>query len=389
MKYNIQITILGGVESSLPVVIVDGPNIYHDNICNKHRFRNCSRCKDEMIKLGGKCVVRKGKNTYADTNNSEWFKRTLDMSRLPIVADFIRARGYQPVIYCNQSTKKWLEGIGSKKYPDDVPPKLKILNELHLKGEVVFDNNRWIPKGVEKDSDDNWDDDIWIIHMALQFRNQLGIDSYIMSNDRFLQWKFKRTDLDWKLIDEIQIMFEWQPKEVEEKDEQLFLAAKLKKLKNVSVEDKRANIKNKIDRLQEELSELDATDLIQNELVKFAVTAENILLQEKDLPHVKEIIRAWERALKSKNKTTIWDFWWCLNSELGHVYEPFKGGIAAPGVDFTNPNSIDGKLVRVKLGFKDDVNPYRVVEECVIIYSDSTGKELKFNPDQTIINRID
>ena len=389
MKYNIQITILRGVDVPIPVVIVDGPNIYHDNICIKHRYRNCSRCKDEMIKLGGKFVKKKRKNTYADTSNSEWFERTLDMSRLPIVVNFIRNCGYRPVIYCNQSTKNWLETIGAVKYPDDVLPKLKILNELHQKGEVVFDNNRWKPKGVEKDSDDNWDDDIWIIHMALQFRNQLGIDSYIMSNDRFLGWKSMRADLDWKLIDEIQIMFEWQPKEVEEKDEQLFLAAKLKKLKNISVENKRANIKNKIDRLQEELSELDATDPIQNELHKFAVTAENILLQEKDLPHVKEIIRAWEKAFKSKNKTTIWDFWWYLNSELGILYEPFNGGIAAPGVDFTNPYSLDEKLVRVKLGFKDDVNPYRVVEECVIIYSDSTGKELKFNPDLTIINRID
>lgn len=388
MKYNIQMTILKGVNVPIPVVIVDGPNIYHDNICIKHRYRNCSRCKDEMIKLGGKFVKKKRKNTYADTSNSEWFERTLDMSRLPIVANFIRNCGYRPVIYCNQSTKNWLEKIGAVKYPDDVLPKLKILNELYQKGEVVFDNNRGKPKGVGKNSDDNWDDDIWIIHMALQFRNQLGIDSYIMSNDRFSQWKSKRTDLDWKLIDEIQIMFEWQPKEAVEEEKQLFLAAKLKNLNLFSPENERANIQNKIDRLQERLSEIDA-DAIQNELVKFAVTAEHISPQKNDLPYTKEIIRAWEKAFKFKNKTTIWDFWGHLNSELGHVYVPFNGGIAAPGVDFTNPFSLDEKQVRVKLGFKDDVNPYRVAEECVIIYSDSTGKELKFNPDQTIINRID
>ena len=57
MKYNIHLWILAIVDTPISVVIVDGPNVYHDNVCKKHRVRNCSPCQDEMIKLGGDCVV--------------------------------------------------------------------------------------------------------------------------------------------------------------------------------------------------------------------------------------------------------------------------------------------------------------------------------------------
>lgn len=386
MKYNIHLWILAFVSTPRSVVIVDGPNVYHDNICKKHRVRNCSPCQDEMIKLGGDCVVKRGKNVYANQSNGDWWERTLDIDRLPKVANFIESHGHKPVIYCHSSTRNWLGGFGLEKYPDDVGPKHNILEELYQNGVVVFDTHGGKPKGENKDEDDNWDDDIWIIHMALQYREQLGVDSYIMSNDQFRNWKKKRQDLDWKLIQNIHIMFEWQPKEAKEDEDQLFLAAKLKQLKSPSTEDERERINSEIERLQSRLSELDASDPIQDELDKFAVTSDSEIKEEKESPHVEEIIRAWEKSLR-KNQTTIWNFWSHLRDELAWPVTHYELTYES-GVDFTLPSCIEDRLVRTKLGFEEDVNPYRVVEECLIIYSNITGKELKFSPDQTVITRI-
>ena len=387
MKYNIHLWILAFVSTPRSVVIVDGPNVYHDNICKKHRVRNCSPCQDEMIKLGGDCVVKRGKNVYANQRNGDWWERTLDIDRLPKVVNFIESHGYKPVIYCHSSTRNWLGGFGLEKYPDDVGPKHNILEELYQNGVVVFDTHGGKPKGENKDEDDNWDDDIWIIHMALQYREQHGVDSYIMSNDQFRNWKEKRQDLDWKLIQNIHIMFEWQPKEAKEDEDQLFLAAKLKQLKSPSTEDERERINSEIERLQSRLSELDASDPIQDELDKFAVTSDSEIKEEKESPHVEEIIRAWEKSLR-KNQTTIWNFWSHLRNELAWPVTHYELTYES-GVDFTLPSCIEDRLVRTKLGFEEDVNPYRVVEECLIIYSNITGKELKFSPDQTVITRID
>ena len=388
MKYNIHLWILATVGTPISVVIVDGPNVYHDNVCKKHRVRNCSPCQDEMIKLGGDCVVKKRGKVFANQKNDDWWERTLDMDRLPRVANFIQSHGHKPVIYCQSSTRGWLSGYGLKKYPDDVGPKHKILEELHQQGVVVFDTHGGKPRGVHKDEDDNWDDDIWIIHMALQYREQHGVDSYIMSNDKFRNWKKKRQDLDWKLIQNIHIMFEWQPKEAKEEVDQLFLAAKLKKLKSLPadasdpIEDERERIKGEIER-HERIAES-----LQDELDKFAVTSSSEIKEKKESPHVEEIIRAWEKSL-NKNQTSIWNYWFNLRLELAWPVTYDYPITHEPGVDFTHPASAEDRLVRVKLGFEDDVNPYRVVEECLIIYSNTTGKELKFSPDQTVITRID
>jgi hypothetical protein len=91
----------------------------------------------------------------------------------------------------------------------------------------------------------------------------------------------------------------------------------------------------------------------------------------------------------NKNQTSIWNYWFNLRLELAWPVTYDYPITHEPGVDFTHPASAEDRLVRVKLGFEDDVNPYRVVEECLIIYSNTTGKELKFSPDQTVITRMD
>ena len=388
MNNKIQINITLSVDPNAPVVIVDGPNIYHDSICKKCRVRNCSSCKQEMIKLGGDCVIIRGKNVYANQKHGDWWERTLDIDRLPKVAKFIEDHGYTPVIYCQSSTRNWLSGYGLKKYPDDVGPKHKMLEYLYQEGVVVFDTHGGKPKGENKDEDDNWDDDIWIIHMALQYREQKGIDSFIMTNDKFRNWKKKRKDLNWGLIQEIQIAFEWQPNQVKEGQDQLFLAAKLTELKSLTAEEELEKINEKIERLQNRRSEIISSDIVRDELDKFALTPDSEIEAEKRLPHIEEIILAWEKSLK-KGRTTIWDFWYYLRLELAYpvTYHPYPL-THKPGVDFTHPYSSEDKLVRTKLGFEDDVNPYRVVEECLIVYSNNTGKELKFSPDQTVITHV-
>ena len=78
MNNKIQITVTLSVDTLAPVVVIDGPNVYYDNYCKKHKMRQCSKCQNEMIDLG--LTIRKNKRTYADTKNREWFVRSLEIT---------------------------------------------------------------------------------------------------------------------------------------------------------------------------------------------------------------------------------------------------------------------------------------------------------------------
>ena len=141
MNHKIQICVSISMESRRPVVIVDAPNVYYDNYCIKHNLRQCSKCQLEMIDLG---ITRKSSNgkIYADTRDKKWFKRSLEISRLKIIVDFIEKRGYQPLLYCESGMRDYLTSDKvSKRYPDEVPQKRDLLSILAKAGYVIFDEH--------------------------------------------------------------------------------------------------------------------------------------------------------------------------------------------------------------------------------------------------------
>jgi len=366
------------------VVVIDAPNVYYDKYCRKCSVRQCGPCQKEMKKLG--LTKTKGKRVYADTSNKDWFQPSLDIHRLPIVIEYIEKRGHRPLFYCESSMRKSVNTWLLRKYPDDVAPKRDLLEKLFDDGYIAFDDHGMKPHGADKGEDDNWDDDIWIIHMAIRLREQLGVDSYIMSKDNFWKWKDDRKDLDWDLINSIHIKFEWQPKEAPENEEQLFSAPKLRNLTDVSPAIERKNLlrdiqmkESQIEELRHRLSILDEEDSIQEELAKFAITPTSEPDEEPETPFKEEIIDSVEKAIQSGIEGAV---------KTSQIWLNLKSEIVPAGLDGVGHDGVGDRLAKVKLGFKEKTPTSKVVAHMVNIYVNHTGNELKPSPDWSILEVI-
>ena len=393
MNNKIQINITLSVDPNAPVVIVDAPNVYYDNYCNKHNLRECDKCKKEMIELG---ITRKrGKRIYADTKNKKWFSRSLEISRLQIVIDFIEKRGYQPLLYCESGMRDYLNGRALKKYPHEVPQKRDMLSSLVESGYVIFDEHGKKPHGSNKEENENWDDDIWIIHFALQLRDEYDNQSFIMSRDGFYSWRKNRPDLDWGLIDTIQVKFEWQPKMAEFKDptDQTFLAPKLKQIVEAkpSIEMKRIRTEiRKLDQRKKELM-LKLQSLEHKETLLMALQDKSISthmgpISEREIPHKEEIINTFEGALQDgQHKDTIH-----VNSLWYHLS---KNGIGDKLALVDNLpvdlNQAHKSRAKSMMGFKEDSPDLAFLQFLTNVFMDETGKELKPNEDWSELYLID
>lgn len=394
MNNKIQISITLSVDTPTPVVIVDAPNVYYDNYCKEHEVRQCGKCQKEMIDLG--LTIKKGKRIYANTRDKKWFTGSLEISRLKIVIDFVEDKGYQPLFYCESSMRDYLTSEwASKKYPDDVPKKRDLLQKLVSEGYVIFDDHGKKPHGANKEEDDNWDDDIWIIHYALELRERKNIESFILSGDGFFTHRKNRNDLDWKLIDKIQIKFEWQPTSTKFKDptEQDFLAAKLRKREKISpsLEKKRirreiANLEDRVEKLELKLKNLEFQEILQESLQDKSISTHMGPISEREIPHKEEIINTFEGALQDgQDKDTIH-----VNSLWYHLS---KNGIGDKLALVDNLpvdlNQAHKSRAKSMMGFKEDSPDLAFLQFLTNVFMDETGKELKPNEDWSELHLID
>ena len=395
MNNKIQISITLSVDTPTPVVIVDAPNVYYDNYCKKHSLRNCNKCQEEMIELG---ITRKrGKRTYADTKNKKWFYRSLEISRLQIVIDFIEKRGYKPLLYCESGMRDYLNGRALKKYPDEVPQKRDMLSSLVESGYVIFDDHGKKPHGSNKEENENWDDDIWIIHMALQLREDYDTQAFIMSKDGFYAWRKKRPDLDWGLIDTIQVKFEWQPKMAEFKDptDQTFLSPKLKQIVEAkpSIEMKRIRTEiRKLDQRKKELM-LKLQSMEHKETLLMALQDKSISthmgpISEREIPHKEEIINTFEGALQDgqrKEWINVENLWYHLSQNgIGD-----RLAYSTPlGLNYHATLSHKSRA-KSMMGFKEDSPDLPFLQFLTNVFMDETGKELKPNEDWSELHLVD
>jgi len=382
MKCNIQICISFSVSVPAPIVIIDGPNVYYDRYCKRHTTRQCNKCKKKMIELG--LTTKKGKRVYPDMKNRKWWHHpSLEISRLPIVIEYIEKQGYRPLFYCESQMEESLNTWLLRKYPDDVKPKRDLLEKLFEEGYVVFDAHGSKPHGADKEDDDNWDDDIWIIHMALRLREQQNRESFIMSNDHFGIWRKKRNDLDWNLIDRIHIKFEWQPEvtEFKEPTDQIFIAPKLRKLSETNPEIERKRILKEIqniDKRREEMTlELESIEeSLQEALAEYSITKQSEKDEIIELPYKEEIIQSINEAIGNKNRVSTGDIWFRLNINL--VTGPFP----------SSPSTVNNEVKRM-LGFKTSTPDKIVLQYMVNLFVNETGIELKPEQDWVVLDVIE
>ena len=382
MKCNIQICISFSVSTPAPIVIIDGPNVYYDRYCKRHTTRQCSKCKKKMRELG--LTTKKGKRAYPDMKNRKWWHHpSLEISRLPIVIEYIEKQGYRPLFYCESQMEKSLNTWLLRKYPDDVKPKRDLLEKLFEEGYVVFDAHGSKPHGADKEDDDNWDDDIWIIHMALRLREQQNRESFIMSKDHFRAWRKKRNDLDWNLIDRIHIKFEWQPEvtEFKEPTDQIFIAPKLRKLSETNPEIERKRILKEIqniDKRREEMTlELESIEeSLQEALAEYSITKQSEKDEIIELPYKEEIIQSINEAIGNKNRVSTGDIWFRLNINL--VTGPFP----------SSPSTVNNEVKRM-LGFKTSTPDKIVLQYMVNLFVNETGIELKPEQDWVVLDVIE
>mgnify|MGYP001447245135 CR=1 FL=1 len=74
-------------------VVVDGPNVHTDRYCLLHKVRYCKACRIQSKKK---------------MDNPEYWDRTLDIERLPIVSEYVRSRGYRPRIFIFDATHDYI-----------------------------------------------------------------------------------------------------------------------------------------------------------------------------------------------------------------------------------------------------------------------------------------
>ena len=365
MKNNIRISITHHVGVTRPVVVFDAPNLYYDRYCKKHNTRQCTKCKKEMEKRG--LLNKKG---FPDQSNLDWWHyRSLEISRLPIVIEFVESRGYRPIFYCESSMRKAVNTWLLKKYPEDVRPKRDLLEKLFEDGYVVFDNHGIKPKGKDKEEDENWYDDMWSIQMALEIRKKKKIDAFIMSKDNFNVWRKKRDDLDWDFIDSITIQFEWQPEVTEFKDptDQVFLAPKLREIPRAeSIRKEIERIERRKQELQQELEDLE-WGLEYDEELKEVLSRNSIISTSEDpsedVPFREAIIKSITEAIEGKDTVSVGDIWYKLRlNGVGDLH------------------SLDNSYAKMRLGLHQASDKV-ALQYMVNIFVNETGIELKPHAD--------
>lgn len=396
-----------------PYVIVDGSNVYHDNVCKSHSKRLCSECQinqetcsEHGTRLCKKCrndmkksgLIKWAGNQYrANTSYDPNWNRTLDISRLVDVDSRISMKGYHPLIYIYWSTHDYM--LRNVEKYSELGPKIDVLDDLDKRARLVkFDPGK--PPGVDKEDDPNWDDDVWIILTAIELEKTEGVDCYIMSKDGFKKYRekgsrgFIQFEWSWEKIDDRKIDFSWIPKSnIDENETQTLVSPKLEKLNPVeqTIETeyhlREAKIRfheQELKLLKEQKQKADLSAQIDTKKIEKDNVLPEILLESQEEQFV--------NPLKEFQKDVQTAVWWVTEYKMDG-----EGGIKSIDIWLSlkkkiipNFADIDGsdEYLKEKLGFSANTEIITILEYAVLIYQDSTGIELKFSPDQELLTVI-
>ena len=123
-----------------PLIVIDGHNVIHDNICMQHDMRNCLECQN------------------FPQNDRKYWRLTSEIGRLEKCLKFYRDLGYEPFAWIKQST------YNTAKWYADEMDFAAVLKMIEAK---------------ELDIPTPEDDDIWWVTYALKHGGQ------IVTNDKF------------------------------------------------------------------------------------------------------------------------------------------------------------------------------------------------------------
>jgi len=354
MKDNKPFSICVTVNFVHGVVVVDGPNVVHENICKEHDRRNCPSCK----------------RRYRDYNNERYWDRTFDLHRLEILDSALEQRGYKAIIWIKWGTYNYAKKK-AKKFPEI---QFSLLQRMVDEGSVIT------PKPES--------DDIWWITLALE------MDALILTNDTFKDRKLpdgiqtrERTnypDLNWKEIDEKIYRFEFQPDTCLRDEEQKLLIPDLPIHPDLTPEESREVEIIRLERRLEELKTERSTVQIEDLIGEVAMTT-NEEMAEENHTFNDEIIQSWDTAFERGGGNQAYCYgsysiWENLLSNICSVIPEFNLTPIDPDHDFST-----GRFgLREKLGYSKNTSWRTILENQLVIYSEYIGREIKFvnNPHE-------
>ena len=334
-----------------PLIVIDGHNVIHDNICKQHEMRNCLECQK------------------FPQNNRKYWRLTSEIGRLEKCLKFYRDLGYEPFAWIKQSTYKTAKWYNNEM---DYAAVQKMIDA----GELD------IPRPE--------DDDIWWITYALRQGGQ------IVTNDKFKD-KVEYKDGKWKLDDDGNPIIKkkgertkypelpWD--EVNHGDESIDARThRFEFIRHVGKEDEMQNFHCPIPKFSGGIIPTESgpkDELIANLRDKIRSLEKNNrslitkLTTSMDMDfngHENEIVDVWERALGHHQEVLCKDLFHAIVRKILHL----------EGQVNTWTKSWE-KDVRIELGYAEKKDQTTILEDMSIVLLETKERNVKFDNERTSV----
>ena len=334
-----------------PLIVIDGHNVIHDNICKQHSMRNCLECQK-----------------FPQDDRRYW-RLTSEIGRLEKCLKFYRDLGYEPFAWIKQSTYKT-----AKWYED----------------EMDYETVRKMIDAGELDIPRPEDDDIWWITYALRHEGQIITndkfkDKYVYENRKrkldddgkpIIRKKGERTkhpELPWyeinhgdESIDARTYRFEFI-QHVGKEDETQSFTCPIPKFRGGIIpaesdpkDEDIANLRDKIRSLEK-----DNRSLITKLTTSMGVDFNG---------HENEIVDVWERSLGHYQEVSCKDLFRAIVREILHL----EGQVNTWAKSWE-------KDVRIELGYAEEKDQTTILEDMSIVLLEAKERNVKFDNERTSV----
>ena len=339
--------------SPSPLVVIDGHNVIHDNICKECDVRNCLECSKK----------------YRQSNRKYW-RLTSEIGRLEKCLKFYRDLGYEPFAWIKQSTyntAKW--------YADDMDfaAVLKMIEAKELDIPRPDDDDIWwvtyaLRQGGQIVTNDKFKDKYMYDEMGRKKKD--GDGNFILKKQGE---RTKHPELPWdkanhgdESIDARTYGFEFIKRVGKEDEPQSFHSPISKFRGGVSPaesdprDEEIANLRDKIRSLEKDNRSL---------ITKLTTT------MDMDFNgHENEIVDVWERALGNYQEVSCRELFLDISRKILHL----------KGLADTWTKSWE-KDVRIELGYAKGKSQTTILEDMSIVLLETKGRNVKFDNERTSV----
>ena len=339
--------------SPSPLVVIDGHNVIHDNICKECDVRNCLECSKK----------------YRQSNRKYW-RLTSEIGRLEKCLKFYRDLGYEPFAWIKQSTyntAKW--------YADDMDfaAVLKMIEAKELDIPRPDDDDIWwvtyaLRQGGQIVTNDKFKDKYMYDEMGRKKKD--GDGNFILKKQGE---RTKHPELPWdkanhgdESIDARTYGFEFI-KRVGKEDEPQSFHSPISKFRGGVIpaesdprDEEIANLRDKIRSLEKDNRSL---------ITKLTTT------MDMDFNgHENEIVDVWERALGNYQEVSCRELFLDISRKILHL----------KGLADTWTKSWE-KDVRIELGYAKGKSQTTILEDMSIVLLETKGRNVKFDNERTSV----